>query len=854
LNKLQNSLIDAIYSQALALDGEARGKFIADRCKGDPELKVRLMSLLHAAEASDDRLAQRFDDIRGRLWRCVLTGDSAAEDLSGQRIDAWRIETQIARGGLATVYLARRDDGAFEQTVAFKVLRRGLDTDDLVARFRAERQILSALDHPCIAQILDGGALEDGRPYLVMEYVDGLPITSYCSIQKVGIRGRIELLLDVLGALHHAHTHLVVHRDVKPSNILVSAEGNVVLLDFGIAKLLDPHALPGASTITRTGVSLLTPGYGSPEQFAGRAVTTASDIYQVGMVMYELLTGTRPVDGQREHAAADPPPPSRVLRAKPEYREVRGDLDAITRKAMHVDPRQRYASADQMVSDLKRYLDGLPVIARPDTLYYRLAKLTRRKPWLVPALAITALGIGAYVTTLTIYSKRLAHEEQLAAASQQFMIDVFRSPDPYAPADPERGRNITVIEALEIGQHRVRTELNDQPELKASLLASIAEVYGSLDQSWDAINLREEALIIERELYGDRSRQAMESLRLLGKHYTAVGALSRAEAAFDEQLAIAAALFPGNDPELGVAEIALAMHARFKGDMGQSRELFQKGIDKLRRAPSEYARELIDALIASVEEQGLESAEPTFATIEEARRVADSAFGPDSLQTALVRIRLASTKTTFGDHEGSEQHFREAIPVLESRLGEGHGSTLSALNNLGYLYIRSNNELKAEEVYKGLLERQIAKRGTMHRAVAETYQNLAGAITYQGRYDESIPLHRTAYEIFTAVLNEDNFITAFPLLSIAYGELQRGNIPASEEAAREALSRLEATVAGSYLEGVARCLVGLSLERQGRRAEGGMMIEHSHELIGTANIPDPYPSLCRLPGSQVFAD
>jgi serine/threonine-protein kinase len=848
LSTARRQLIDQIYSQALALAGPERERFVAERAGDDAELCRHVLDLLVASETADERLAGRFAGIRERMWRTALTNEGdLEEDLSGQRVHTWFVEKRIARGGLATVYLARRDDGSFDQTVALKVLRRGLDTDDVVARFRAERQILSALEHPAIAQILDGGALEDGRPYLVLEYVDGLPITTHCEQNGITVRGRLLLLIEVLRALHHAHTHLVVHRDVKPSNILVSTAGRIALLDFGIAKLLDPNSMPGASTATRTGVSLLTPGYASPEQFAGQAVSTASDVYQVGLVMYELLTGSRPFETAGNRVDSDPAPPSRALRGTSRYKLVHGDLDAITLKAMHADPAQRYASADEMVSDLMRHLDGLPVIARPDTLRYRLTKLAKRRPWLAPIVATAVLAVAAYVVTLTIYSNRVAREERLAAAAQRFMVDLFRSPDPYAPADPERGRDITVVEALALGQARVRNELSDQPQLKASLLVSISNVYGSLDQSEDAISLREEALELEREIHGRQSREVIASLRFLGAEYDKTGDIALADNAFAEQLAITGELFTEDDPEFGLAQIASGMHENSKGNDEFGRTLMAEGVEKLRRAPVFDAPPLISALIELAEQHDMESADAAFAAIKEAQAVADTVFGADSLQSALVRIRLASSMTIFGDYSGSEHNFQVAIPVLEARLGNDHSSTLAALNNLGYLYSRSNDQASAERIHREILARRIARHGAIHRSVADSYQNLAGAITRLGRYDESIPLHRKAYETYQAVLNEDNYVIGLPLLSTAYAELQRDDAVVAEAAAREALSHMEATVPGTFFEGVARCLVGLSLEAQGNAEEGGALVFASHELMKGSSIPDPYPALCRLP-------
>ncbi|NIA27674.1 MAG: tetratricopeptide repeat protein [Desulfobulbaceae bacterium] len=846
MSRSRNKQIDEIYSQALDLTGPEREAFISSRCGDDANLRSEVVSLLDAAEAPGDLIDNNFDSLRDRLLKSVFSSDGA-ENLSGRKIDAWQIDKRLARGGLATVYLAHRDDGEFEQTAAFKVLRRGLDTDDLVARFRAERQFLSTLEHPSIAKIFDGGALDDGRPYLVLEYVDGVAITDYCEENNLPIRDRVVLLIAVLRALHHAHKHLVVHRDVKPSNILVTADGNISLLDFGIAKVLDPAAMPGASTMTRTGVSLLTPGYGSPEQHAGETVTTASDIYQAGLVLFELLTGRRPFSGNTELLRTDQQSPADAMRGRRAFKEISGDLDAITRKATRTEPARRYASANEMVADLRRYLDGLPVIARPDTFGYRFRKSVRRRPWLVPVVVVASLSIAAYVTTLTVYSQRLKQEEQLSAAAQQFMVDLFRSPDPYAPADADRGSNITVVEALKIGRLRIESELGDQLELKSTMLATIADVLGSLDQEDDAIRMREDALAIERELYGDESSQVLESLRFLGARYRGKEQISLADRVFDEQLAIAKRMYASDDPQLGVAEIASAINEFEKGNLDTPMELILGGIEKLRANPVGHAQMLVDALIRYAVQREIESSDSGLAALAEAQAIADTNFGADSLQAALVRIRLASTMSTFADYEGAERNFQGAIPVLEASLGPEHRNTLAALNNLGYLYHRSNEFAKAEGIHRKILARQIGKHGERYRPVADSYQNLAGAITSQGRYDESVPLHRKAYEIYKAILNDDNYVIAFPLLSIANAELQRGDPSAAEAAASEALSRFQTSAPGSFLEGVARCLVGLSLEQQGRGEEGSALVISSHPLMQGASIPEPYPGLCRLP-------
>lgn len=846
MSRQQQKLIDRIFTRALELSGNERQAYLDDACP-DVEVHSTVLALLDAA--TSNQLDQRIDAVRERLWSEVFAADeSNAENLAGQRFGNWRIEQRLARGGLATVYLAHRDDGEFDQKAAFKVLRRGLDTDDVIARFRAERQILSSLDHPSIAQILDGGALPDGRPFLVLEYVDGEMITNYCKRLNVDIRGCVTLMIDVLRGLHHAHRHTVVHRDIKPSNILVSTEGNVALLDFGIAKLLDPRALPGSSTMTRTGVSLLTPGYGSPEQRAGEAVTTASDIYQAGMVLYEMLTGRRPEFANQDGQPVDAQPPSKQLQGTPRYRQVHGDLDAITLKAMQADPARRYGSANEMVNDLERFLDGRPVLAQPDTLAYRFTKLTGRRPWLLPGMAMAALGLVAYVVTLTLYSRQLQLEEQRAEAAQAFMVDLLSSPDPFAPADPERGRNITVVEALDIGRSRLENQLDDQLELRATLLGSVAGVYRSLDQNQEAIELGEQALALNLELYGEQSEAVLENLRLLADRYQAAGDNDQAHEYATKQLDIARSMYDRDAPKLGIAEIAAGMIENSQANIDTGLGLLASGIDKLRTAPESHAEMLITGIIRSTEQEGMNDAADSLALLEEGLAVAESVLGADSIYAAELRIAIGRNLLFLHERNRSERNYNQGLRVLEQKLGRQHAATIKALQDYGEAMNVSGDHAASEAIFVELVERLVEQHGEQHKSVADNYQNLATTITYQGRYDESVPLHRKAYGIYKSVLNDDNYMIAFPLLSIASIEVERENAQAADAAASEALERLRASVPGTYVEGVALCLVGLALEQQGRVAEGSTMVEASHELILKRDVLVPkYLTLCRVP-------
>jgi serine/threonine-protein kinase len=846
LSRSFDIIADRIFSAALLQPAAERAQFVREESAGNQQLERRVMSLLAASGTPDDKLFGTFDTARESLWRDVLHEDATAgEDLSGQCVDDWRLIHRLARGGLATVYLAQRADGNFHQTAAFKVLRRGLDTDDVVARFRAERQILSTLEHPSIARILDGGALEDGRPYLVLEFVDGKPITRYCDESSVELRGRVRLLMQVLEALHHAHKHLVVHRDIKPSNILVTAEGHVSLLDFGISKLLDPDALPGGGTLTRTGVALLTPGYGSPEQQAGQPVTTASDIYQVGLVAYELVTGKRLFGDPRRRADAEVILPSRAIENGKLRREVAGDLDAIVCMAMHDEPGRRYAAALDMRDDLQRYLDHRPIVARPDTLGYRFGKLARRRPWLVPAITVGILAIAGYLVTLTVYNRQLEFEKRRAQAAEIFMVDLLRSPDPFTPADPDRGSSITVVEALDLGVARLQSEDFDDAALQASLLNSIAGVYASLDQHREAIELGEKALAIERELYGDDARGVVDGLAMLAAQYQAIGNYETALRYREEELAMVRRQLSESHPRVGAAESSAGALQEALGNYEEGERLYTLGIDKMRQAPAEHSQPLINALVAL---SGLlDEPDPpeAAALLAEARTLANEYYGADSLSMGLIRVQAATAASNYRDFETSAAEFRAALDIYDTRLGRQHGATISALNNLGVLYMRAGEPERAEQVFRELIELSEPKYGRDHGSVAGHYQNLGTVIGRQGRFAEAVPLHRQAHEIFNKTL-PGHFMTAYPLISLAYADLQAGDPSAAEIAARQALEILEASDSQAYAIGVARCLAALALEAQGAGAEGKQLMADARSVLAGMPVDPIYRTACRL--------
>ncbi len=402
-----------ILYAASEMDAPARERYLNEACGPDSELRAEVERLLAALNGSGD-----FLEPAGR----------PPEPGASSRIGPYLILNEAARGGMGVVYQAVRADD-YQQKVAIKLIKRDLETEFLIARFRQERQVLALLNHPNIARILDGGTTADGRPYLVMEWVDGQPITEYCATKSLGLRSRLELFLDVAEAVAHAHRNLVVHRDLKPSNILITAEGNPKLLDFGIAKILNPEMMDGAPTLATAQTRALTPDYASPEQVRGEPATTATDIYSLGAVLFELLTGCRahrfetrtPVEIERVVCTQRLVAPSRVTaEGGSPARQLRGDLDNVVLKALEKDPARRYATVLDFAADVRRYLEGRPVVARPASAWRRASKFTRRNKALVGAAAVAVLALAAG-TVVALWQAQAARQQR-AAAERRFEL------------------------------------------------------------------------------------------------------------------------------------------------------------------------------------------------------------------------------------------------------------------------------------------------------------------------------------------------------------------------------------------------------------------------------------------------
>jgi eukaryotic-like serine/threonine-protein kinase len=475
---------------------------------------------------------------------------------SGRRIGAYRILRELGRGGMGVVYLARRSGAGFEQTVALKLAQAAFQSEFFLRRFLDERQILARLEHPNIARLLDGGVTADGAPYLVLQYVEGESLDTWCNSRGASLHELIAIFLKICAAVEYAHEHLVVHRDLKPANILVTAAGEPMLLDFGTARLLEDTAPSGA---TRTAAPMITLRYASPEQVRGLAGATRSDVYSLGVILYELLTGCwpYPVEGEgppaqlRAIAEADPIPPSRSQTSAARSRELRGDLDSILLKALDKDPAHRYGTAAQFADDLRRALDRQPVLARPLTWRYRAGRFLLRHRW----AATTAAAILLTLTGATAYSirqARIADRERIKAEQVAMFMERLMGASRSGQVSPlaRRGRDLTVVELVDEAARTVGNEFKDRPEVEAGLRSTIASTYLAMGMRAEAAPHVEQAVRLAESVYGPNHPATARAWNARGRLRLAAGEF---EGAVEDLRAATRVLESVNSPDLPFA-------------------------------------------------------------------------------------------------------------------------------------------------------------------------------------------------------------------------------------------------------------------------------------------------------------
>lgn len=727
--------------------------------------------------------------------------------MNGAIIGAYRVLSTLGAGGMGEVFLAERADAQFEQKVAIKIVHAGMFGRGVHSRLKMERQILAQLDHPNIAHLLDGGALPDGSAYIVMEYVDGIAIDVYCDSNHLDVTARLKLFQTVCSAVHYAHQNLIVHRDLKPSNILVTAAGIPKLLDFGIAKLLDERQA-GSHTlaVTHADIRVMTPDHASPEQVRGQVITTSSDVYVLGVLLYKLLSGAGPffissmrlAEIERAICEKDPPLASQAVRIQDSdearsiaearattpkrlRRALAGDLDNVVCMAMRKEPERRYGSAQQLAGDIQRHLDGLPVMARRDTVSYRTAKFVRRN-WLPVTAAASALFLMvAFALTTYFQSLRIAAERDRVAQQREvaerervraeeistFLVNLFKLSDP----EESRGNQVTARELLDSSAKRLEAGLQNQPATKAALMATVGEVYDSLGQYKDAVPILNESLALQPASH-EKSR--VDTLLELARAREGAGDLSSAEAPLQDALRSSQRDFGANSQEVGRALWALGRLRQKQGQFGQANELYKRSlaIMETSQAPATDVSALLDDLAkVYADEHQWELAKETF---QRSLQIDQVQLGEDHPRVAAHIINLAVVAQNMGDLKEAERLYLDAIARLEKSYGPRHPEPAAARGNYGLLLQREGRLNEAEPQLRSALAVTLSLYGPLHYDVGYARVSLALLLHDKGDLVNSESEFRQALAVYDKSLPPDHQYRAALLMHFARLLVDRG--------------------------------------------------------------------------------
>lgn len=820
--------IKQIFSDALEIEASGRQKFVEEACSDDKQLLDEVQSLLAAHETHGP-----LDKSPEKLKQALYT-QFESRQINQKKIGSYKIIDELGHGGMGSVYLAERDDGQYKQEVALKLLRTGFTSETQNQRFLAERQILASLTHKNIARLLDGGITEHGQPWFAMEYVEGLPIDEYCDKNHLTVKERLRLFKDVCNAVQFAHQKLIVHRDLKPSNIFVEEDGTVKLLDFGIAKALKPgEILSELVAVTKTGLLPLTPAYASPEQIRGESITTSSDIYQLGVMLYELLAGITPynVSGRSpseieqiicetnptrpstavltipdDESGKTPEQVSTVRQTDPEQlqRLLRGELDIIVLKAMHKESERRYESAGHFASDINNYLQGKPVSAHPDSYLYRGQKFIKRHKIGVASTAIIILLIIGYAVTITYHSQRtqiaLEQAEQETEKAEQvteFMMDMFEASDP----SESLGENVTARQLLESGIAQAE-QLQEQPEIQAQMLDLTGRVYMNLGEYEKAEDLLTKAFHLRENHFTPPHNDIAESHHNLGILYWNKAQYTEAEHYLRD---------------------ALQMERELYGERHES-----------------VANTMTSLAIVLKELRQFEEAEPYY---RQALAMDRKIFGEEHESVAYDLNNFGNFLESQGEYSDARDYYLESLVLYRELFGNNHPRVAGALTNLGRVSDRLGEVEQAVDYHRKALQIRRNVFDEQHPDIAESLYHLGTALLDIEEYDESEDKLKQSLTIQQSVLDSlhPDISQTLNSLGILMGRTE--NYEASAHYYRESLKLQQSRLGETHSEaGLTMNNLGLALIRQEKYTEAMQYLEQSlHVLL--QNFDDDHPMI-----------
>ncbi len=850
MDQERHNRIFELFHEAAALPEEDREAFLRGESEGDDSLIAEVLRLL----AHDP----------GSLRPNPQT---TAPDLVGTVIDQYRLLEILGSGGMGEVYLAEQEE-PIRRKVALKVIKLGMDTKEVIARFRSERQALAMMDHPNIAKIHDAGATKEGRPYFVMEHVEGVPITHFCDRHHLPTRERLGLFVQVCQAIHHAHQKGIIHRDIKPSNVLVSRQDGVAIpkvIDFGVAKATSREQTQ-STVLTVQGQLVGTPEYMSPEQaeMSGRFVDTTTDVYSLGVLLYELLTGMLPFDSgvlrmadfdeiRRIIREDEPAKPSSRLSTPSDQailvagnrqssvsalsKRIRGELDWITMRALEKDRTRRYQSASEFALDIERYLRDEPVVAGPPSTTYRMTKLIKRHKRAVGTLSVIvmALAIGLGVSTAMFFRAESARERAVSEARKAERINTFMQEMLGSVNPAEMGMDVTVRQALDEAAVNVETELADQPEIQAAVRSTIGITYAALGQ-YDAAEIHlTAALATRREVFGDEHPEVATGLYNLAALREMQGDYAEAERLFEEALTLRKAVFGEVHAEVAANLVRLGTVYSFQGRYDEAEPVLREALAMQQSLLGEEHADVADGLnnlATLLQRQGkYAEAEPLFRQSLALRR---ALYGEEHPHVASTLNELATLLQEQGRYAEAEAVFQEALAMRRELFGEEHPQTAASLGNLAVIMRMQGKYAEAEKFYREALATQERLFGEEHPDMAANLHNLGTVLKIQGRYAEAEPYSRRAVAMVKKAFGDEHPHVATCMATLA-GLLARQDKDAEAEAMyltalamrRKALGEEHAVIAlnlndlgilyqaqGRYEEAEARYQEGLAMQEK----------------------------------------
>jgi len=833
--------MQSLFHEAADLPPDARDTFLRTACAGDEALLTDVAAMLDHDARRESLLDRDVADMAGRV-----IDERVPETLANRTFGHYRLTRLLGEGGMGIVCLGVRDD--LNSVAAIKILRDAWISPARRERFASEQQILAQLNHPAIARLYDADTLPDGTPWLAMEYVEGVPLTRYCRARGSSIVDRLRAFRSVCEAVQHAHRHMVVHRDLKPSNILVTSDGRVKLLDFGISRQLD--SIGQTANPTKSFVHLLTPAYAAPEQIRGEATTVQTDVYALGVILYELLVGRTPFDlsnlspAQAERTLLEQGP----QRPSPAARKTAGsmdgvsaaawdDLDVLCVTAMHTDPSHRYGSVEGLIRDLDHYLAHEPLEARPDTIGYRTSKFVHRN-WR-PVLA------GAVVLVLVVglvgfYTVRLAAARNAAVAQaartdriQRFMLRLFDGGEKEAgPAD-----NLRVVTLIDRGALEART-LDREPLVQAELYETLGGIYGRLGKFDQADRLLLASIDTRRSLLPSNSPDIARGVTALARLRSGQARFDEAERLAREGLASALATLPPDDPQVAAATAAVGEVLEQRGAYDQAITMLQEAV-KLRSKPgadpSELAATLYELANANFYAGHLDVSESlNQRTLTMHREL----YGGTHPLVAEDLINLGAIQYEQGRYVDAEAFYRKALEINRAWYGKDSHRTASNLTMLGRCLYQEKRFDEANALLSEALTIQEGVFGKVHPRVASALNDLGNVAMGQSRFDDAERRFRRIGEIYRSVYGDNHYLVGIAASNLAGVYMARRDFTTAEQMYRTAVATFSATQSPEHLNtGIARIKLGRALLRQGRTAEAEVESKAGYDIVSRQTAP-----------------